>query len=116
MSAIIIASAAAATAISAAVHLRPCLIHRELPSAGIFTIQPGNCLFGFFGVGHLHKPKSTRTASGAVCYNRNAVYRSKRLEKGPQLSFCQAEREITYKYLLHGWSLRLPKELRSQQK
>jgi hypothetical protein len=85
------ATAAATKALSAAtpwpVSFRLGFVDGQGASPEFGPIQCGDGFFGFAGIGHLHKPETSRPASFAIGYDAHLFHVSMSLEDGAQLGF-----------------------------
>jgi hypothetical protein len=71
--------------------------------AEFFAIESGDRFFGFGGIGHFHKCKSSGTAGVAIGHYANLIDFAVRFKQGSQLCFGGAVREVANKKLLHGF-------------
>jgi len=79
------------------------LVDIQRTSAQLFAIQSGDGFFGFGGVGHFYKCKSSGSASVAIGDKADLVDFAMRFKQSSQLSFRGAVREVANKKLLHGF-------------
>jgi hypothetical protein len=95
--------AAAAGSPGTALGLGAGFVDVQCASAEIFPVQSGNGFFGFRGVGHFYKRKSSRASGVTVGDQADLIDFAVRFKQGPQLCFRGAVREVTNKKLLHGF-------------
>jgi hypothetical protein len=96
-------SAAAARSAGTALSLGTGFVDIQCAAAKIFAVQSRDGFFGFRGVGHFYKCKSSGASGVTVGDQADLIDFAVRFEQGSQLCFGGAVREVANKKLLHGF-------------
>jgi hypothetical protein len=75
----------------------------QCASAEVFPVQSGDGFFGFGGVGHFYKRKSSGASRITVGDQADLIDFAVGFKQGSQLCFGGAMREVANKKLLHGF-------------
>jgi hypothetical protein len=71
------------------------------------AVYSGDCLFAFFGIGHLDEAEAARPARIAIGHDAYAIHLPVCGEQLTQIIFRRIEIQVAYKNILHGNSLRV---------
>jgi len=71
-------------------------------SAKLATIESGDCLVTFFGVGHFNETEATRTPGFAIGENADAIHLAMGFEELAQLILARVEAQVPNENVFHA--------------